>query len=232
MKREDARERWAALVDQVNEARAAYYQHDAPRLSDIEYDRLYADLLALEQEFPELVSGESPTQTVGGTRSEMFDPVEHLQRMYSLDNVFDVDELDAWFERVRHGLGVLPSLLCELKIDGLAVDAVYVDGALTTLATRGDGRVGEDVTYNARFIPGVPQRLTARGGAVPRLLEVRGEIFFTVEDFERINSEQQELGLPVFANPRNTAAGSLRQRIDKREAELQQVTSDARSGAR
>ena len=232
MKREDARERWAELVDQVNEARAAYYQHDAPRLSDIEYDHLYADLLALEQEFPELVSGESPTQTVGGTRSEMFDPVEHLQRMYSLDNVFDVDELDAWFERVRHGLGVLPSLLCELKIDGLAVDAVYVDGALTTLATRGDGRVGEDVTYNARFIPGVPQRLTARGGAVPRLLEVRGEIFFTVADFERINSEQQELALPVFANPRNTAAGSLRQRIDKREAELQQVTSDARSGAR
>ncbi len=232
MDRDAARTRWAELVDLVNSARAAYYQHDAPRLSDAEYDALYAELVALEGAHPELASGESPTQTVGGARSEMFEPVEHLQRMYSLDNAFDADELDAWFERVRQGLGSIPPMLCELKIDGLAVDAVYRDGRLATLATRGDGRVGEDVTYNARFIPSVPQVLVAADGVVPRLLEVRGEIFFPVADFERINAEQVDLGLPVFANPRNTAAGSLRQRIDRREDELAAVRAEGRSGDR
>jgi DNA ligase (NAD+) len=216
-----ARARWAELVDAVNTARAEYYQADAARLSDVEYDRLFAELLDLERAHPELVSGESPTQTVGGQRSEMFEPVEHLQRLYSLDNAFSVDELQAWLDRVTSGLGRVPHLLCELKIDGLAVDAVYVEGRLRSLATRGDGRVGEDVTYNARYIPAVPQRLTpAPGAVVPPLLEVRGEIFFPVADFERINSEQQDLGLPAFANPRNTAAGSLRQRVDRREVEL------------
>lgn len=232
MDRDAARARWCDLVDQVNQARSAYYQQDAPRLSDAEYDLLFAELVQLEVEFPELAGGESPTQTVGGVRSEMFEPVEHLQRMYSLDNAFDTDELDAWFERVSNGLGSVPPMLCELKIDGLAVDAVYVDGRLSTLATRGDGRVGEDVTYNARFIPSVPQRLTAALGSVPRLLEVRGEIFFPVADFERINAEQVDLGLPVFANPRNTAAGSLRQRIDRREEELAAVRAEGRSGDR
>ena len=148
-----ARARWTELVDVINAARSAYYQQDAPTLSDAEYDALYAELVALEQANPHLVSGESPTQTVGGQRSEMFEPVEHLQRLYSLDNAFDTDELTAWLDRVESGLGALPDLLCELKIDGLAVDAVYVDGVLTTLATRGDGRVGEDVTYNVRYIP-------------------------------------------------------------------------------
>ena len=219
--REGARVRWAELVDAINAARSEYYQADAPRLSDAEYDALFAELVALEQVHPELVSGESPTQTVGGQRSEMFEPVEHLQRMYSLDNAFSEAELQAWLDRVESGLGEVPHLLCELKIDGLAVDAVYVDGRLRTLATRGDGRVGEDVTFNARYIPAVPQRLaSAAGRPIPPLLEVRGEIFFAVADFERINAEQQDLGLPAFANPRNTAAGSLRQRVDRREAEL------------
>jgi DNA ligase (NAD+) len=228
-----ARARWTDLVDVINRARAEYYQADAPTLSDAEYDALYAELVALEQANPHLVSGESPTQTVGGQRSEMFEPVEHLQRMYSLDNAFDVDELQAWLDRVESGLGSVPELLCELKIDGLAVDAVYVDGRLRTLATRGDGRVGEDVTYNVRYLPSVPQRLeSATGSPVPRLLEVRGEIFFPVADFERINAEQQDLGLPAFANPRNTAAGSLRQRVDRREAELAAVRAEARPGDR
>lgn len=227
---ERTEDRWAVLVDQINAARREYYQQDAPRLSDAEYDALYAELVELERLHPELAGGESPTQTVGGSRSEMFEPVEHLQRMYSLDNAFDAEELSAWLDRVRQGLGEMPSMLCELKIDGLAVDAVYRNGRLATLATRGDGRVGEDVTYNARFIPGVPQELSGQG--VPALLEVRGEIFFTVADFERINREQQDLGLPVFANPRNTAAGSLRQRIDRREDELSQARAEARSGAR
>jgi DNA ligase (NAD+) len=230
MSTDGERQRWTELVDLVNAARAAYYQQDAPRLSDAEYDALYAELVEIERRHPELVGGESPTQTVGGTRSEMFEPVEHLQRMYSLDNAFEPEELDAWFDRVRSGLGEVPAMLCELKIDGLAVDAVYRNGVLATLATRGDGRVGEDVTYNARFIPGVPQRLV--GDDVPALLEVRGEIFFTVADFERINSEQQDLGLPAFANPRNTAAGSLRQRVDRREEELAIARVDARGGAR
>jgi DNA ligase (NAD+) len=228
-----ARARWTELVDVINAARAAYYQHDAPTLSDAEYDALYTELSALEQANPHLVSGESPTQTVGGERSEMFEPVEHLQRLYSLDNAFDTDELTAWLARVESGLGTLPELLCELKIDGLAVDAVYVDGTLTTLATRGDGRVGEDVTYNVRYIPSVPRRLaSASGRPVPRLLEVRGEVFLPVADFERINAEQQDMGLPAFANPRNTAAGSLRQRVDRREAELAAARADGRSGER
>ena len=226
------RTRWAELVDAVNEARIAYYQQDAPRLSDAEYDALYGELVELERLHPELASGESPTQTVGGARSEMFEPVEHLVRMYSLDNAFDAAELDAWFDRVESGLGSLPAMLCELKIDGLAVDAVYRHGRLTSLATRGDGTVGEDVTYNARFIPAVPKSLEPVDGEVPALLEVRGEIFFPVADFNRINAEQAELGLPVFANPRNTAAGSLRQRIDRREQDLDVVRAEGRTGAR
>ncbi len=229
----EVRARWAELVDAINRARTEYYQQDAPHLSDAEYDALYAELVTLEQAHPELASGESPTQTVGGQRSEMFEPVEHLQRMYSLDNAFDEDELGAWFDRVESALDSIPELLCELKIDGLAVDAVYVNGHLRTLATRGDGRVGEDVTYNARFIPAVPQRLASASGApMPALLEVRGEIFFPVADFERINAEQQDLGLPVFANPRNTAAGSLRQRVDRRETELAAVRAEQRTGER
>jgi DNA ligase (NAD+) len=229
----DARARWTELVDTINAARVAYYQEDAATLADVEYDALYAELVALEQQNPHLASGESPTQTVGGQRSEMFEPVTHLQRLYSLDNAFDVDELQAWLDRVEQGLGELPELLCELKIDGLAVDAVYRDGRLTSLATRGDGTVGEDVTYNVRHIPSVPQRLTSQSGRpIPRLLEVRGEIFFPLVDFERINSEQQDLGLPAFANPRNTAAGSLRQRVDRREAELAAVRAEGRAGDR
>ncbi len=232
MATEAERTRWAELVDAINEARVAYYQQDAPRLSDAEYDALYSELIELERQHPELASGESPTQTVGGARSEMFEPVEHLMRMYSLDNAFDAEELDAWFDRVQSGLGAVPAMLCELKIDGLAVDAVYRHGRLESLATRGDGTVGEDVTYNAQFIPAVPKVLDPVDGRVPALLEVRGEIFFPVADFDRINAEQADLGLPVFANPRNTAAGSLRQRIDRRERDLDAVRAEGREGAR
>ena len=222
-----ARARWEDLVAQVNEARSRYYQSDRPTLADEEYDALYRELVELENAYPELASGESPTQTVGGERSEMFEPVEHLQRMYSLDNVFDEGELDAWFERVAKGVGRVPAMLCELKIDGLAVDAVYMEGVLTSLATRGDGRVGEDVTANAAHIPAIPQRLT--GAAIPSLVEVRGEIHFTIADFTTINAEQLEDGLPSFANPRNAAAGTLRQRVDKKLVELREAE---RTGAR
>ena len=214
-------QRWTELVELINQARAAYYQHDRPAISDDEYDQLFRELTELEASWPELATADSPTQSVGGQPAGMFAPVEHLQRMYSLDNVFDNAELDAWLARIEAGLGSIPELLCELKIDGLAVDAVYRGGRLHSLATRGDGVTGEDVTFNAQFIPGIPQQLRPRKGMkVPALLEVRGEVFFPVEAFERLNEEQLNLGLTAFANPRNAAAGSLRQRVDRRQQDL------------
>jgi DNA ligase (NAD+) len=229
---EEARARWAELVDAINEARERYYQRDAPTISDEEYDADYRELVELESAHPELASGESPTQTVGGSRAEMFEPVEHLMRMYSLDNAFSIDEVQAWAARVDRSVDEQPALLCELKVDGLAVDLVYVDGRLRTVATRGDGTVGEDVTYNASFIPGIPKSL--RGA--PALLEVRGEIYFPLDEFESVNDEQLALGRSPFANPRNAAAGSLRQRIDRRQEDLAEVEARSkgteRQGAR
>ena len=213
-------------MERVEAARTAYYQHDAPTLSDAEYDALFADVVALEAEHPALVSQDSPTQSVGGSRAEMFDPVQHLERLYSLDNAFTDEELSAWAERVEGAVDRFPAVLCELKIDGLAVDIVYRSGRLVSVATRGDGRVGEDVTYNAQFIAAIPARLTPTGDTpMPALVEVRGEVFFPVADFERINDEQLAMGRSPFANPRNTAAGTLRQRIDRREEELAKATA-------
>ena len=218
----EVRARWAELAEVIDDARRRYYVDDAPTLSDDEYDRAYRELVELEQRFPELASADSPTQSVGGARSEMFDPVEHLQRLLSLDNAFSIDEVAAWASRVEGSVGELPSLLCELKVDGLAVDIVYENGRLRTLATRGDGRVGEDVTLNSRFIPAIPAELT--GGTarhpIPELVEVRGEVFFPVAEFNELNAEMLALGLPAFANPRNAGAGSLRQRVDRREEEV------------
>ncbi len=223
---ENVHERWAELVDQVEAARVAYHQHDAPTLADAEYDALFAELVALEAAHPELAVAGSPTQVVGGTRAEMFDPVEHIERLYSLDNAFTPEELSAWAERIRGAVGGFPPVLCELKIDGLAVDIVYRHGRLSSVATRGDGRVGEDVTYNAQFIGAIPETLNPGAGvAVPDLVEVRGEVFFPVADFQRINDEQLALGRSPFANPRNTAAGTLRQRIDRREEDLSKATA-------
>ncbi len=217
----DPRAQWAQLAAQVQAAREAYYQRDAPTLSDADYDVLFAELVALESAHPELAGPQSPTASVGGAVAEMFDPVTHLERMYSLDNAFTDDELVAWALRVERGVGHFPPVLCELKIDGLAVDLVYRAGRLVSVATRGDGWVGEDVTYNAQHIASIPARLSPAGDLpVPELVEVRGEVFFPVADFERINDEQLALGRSPFANPRNTAAGTLRQRVDRREEEL------------
>lgn len=223
----DPAEEHAALVAAVEEHRRRYYELDAPTVSDEEYDRLERRLRSLEQEHPELASDQSPTATVGGVVSEMFEPVEHLERMYSLDNAFDLDELQAWAARVENGLGHFPHMLCELKVDGLAVDLVYRQGRLVSLATRGDGRTGEDVTYNVQFMTGVPQRLTASDPQlpVPELLEVRGEVYFPLSVFEEINAHVMEQGRSPFANPRNAAAGTLRQRVDRRLDEL----ADARA---
>ncbi len=212
------RARWEELAAAVEQARFEYYQRDAPRLSDAEYDALFVELTELEQHFPELQRADSPTQTVGGARSEMFEPVEHLQRMMSLDNAFGLDEFAAWAARVEKDLGEIPAMLCELKIDGLAVDLVYRNGRLASLATRGDGRVGEDVTYNARFIPSIPQTLSG----APALVEVRGEVYFPVVEFGELNEQMLALGRSPFANPRNAGAGTLRQRVDRRQAEIEE----------
>jgi len=217
------RQRWADLVDLITQARTRYYQHDRPTISDDEYDLAFVQLRQLEQAFPELISGESPTQTVGGYQSEMFDPVTHLERMLSLDNAFDESELEAWWHRVtRDGNEGMP-LLCELKVDGLAVDMVYAHGQLRTVATRGDGRVGEDVTHNARMIPAIPTQLITDEPI--DIIEVRGEVYFPLVAFEQINAEQLAAGGSPFANPRNAAAGTLRQRVDRREQDLAAVES-------
>ncbi|MGB2738087.1 MAG: NAD-dependent DNA ligase LigA [Candidatus Nanopelagicales bacterium] len=216
------RNRWQELVDGINDARIRYYQRDAPTIDDGEYDALYRELVDLETAFPMLVTGDSPTQTVGGARSEMFDPVEHLEPMMSLDNAFGMAELTAWTDRIVKELTELPALLCELKVDGLAVDLVYRRGRLQSLATRGDGRTGEDVTANVRFLPAIPTELVAGADSlpIPELLEVRGEVYFPVAEFSKINDQMLELGRSPFANPRNAGAGTLRQRVDKREREL------------
>lgn len=227
-----ARKRWEELVDAINTARSAYYQRERPTISDAEYDRLYRELEDLERTHPELASGESPTQTVGGERSEMFEPVQHLVRLFSLDNAFDDKELTAWFDRIRRVLGSVPRLLCEVKIDGLAVDLVYRDGVLVSVATRGDGVTGEDITYNARFIEAIPERLTS--DKPPALLEVRGEVFLSTANFDKVNDQQMAAGMTPFANPRNAASGTIRQRMDKRLEELEsaRASSSARSSTR
>lgn len=225
---EQARARWQLLVTRIEEARSRYYQHDAPTISDEEYDSAFRELMELETKFPQLQTADSPTQSVGGTTSEMFEPVEHLVRMYSLDNVFSEIELTDWAARIERGLDAQPEYLCELKVDGLAVDIVYERGRLKSLATRGDGRVGEDVTFNVQFMPCIPAQLDGTKVAAPDLLEVRGEVYFAVADFEELNREQNDRGLPAFANPRNAAAGTLRQRTDRRI----EAVSEARAKSR
>jgi DNA ligase (NAD+) len=209
----EARERHQELSEQVEDARWRYYVLDQPTLSDADFDQRLRELEALEERFPELRTPDSPTQKVGGAVSTEFTPVDHLQRMESLDNAFSYEELEAWYSRLqREGLDS-PDLLCELKVDGLAINILYEDGRLVRALTRGDGRTGEDVTPNVRTIDSVPHRLTGTDEfPVPELLEVRGEVFLPVEAFERLNVSMTEAGRPVFANPRNAAAGSLRQK--------------------
>ncbi|SPF67591.1 DNA ligase (NAD+) [Propionibacterium ruminifibrarum] len=206
--------RHAELVGLVEDAQQAYYGHDAPVLTDAAYDAMMVELERLENDFPELRTPDSPTQRVGaGQAISDFAPVEHPQQMLSLDDVFSLDELGEWMSRTTAALGHEPTWLCEVKIDGLAVDLQYADGSLTTAATRGDSYVGEDITSNARTIGAIPQRLTATEALpVPALVEARGEVFFPVEDFNAFNAELERAGKQVFANPRNAAAGSLRQK--------------------
>ncbi|MGB3284724.1 NAD-dependent DNA ligase LigA [Mycolicibacter algericus] len=210
----DIRRQWHDLAEEVREHQFRYYIKDAPIITDGEFDDLFNRLLALEDRYPELRTADSPTQLVGGAGfTTDFTPAEHLERMLSLEDVFSPDELTAWAGRVAGEIGGDTTYLCELKVDGVALGLVYRGGRLVSGATRGDGRVGEDVTLNARTIADIPEFLTPDGEfPIPAVLEVRGEVYFRLEDFEALNAGLVAEGKPPFANPRNSAAGSLRQK--------------------
>ncbi|MCY7326580.1 MAG: NAD-dependent DNA ligase LigA, partial [Microbacteriaceae bacterium] len=200
-----------ALTGRILELRDAYYDRDTVLVSDKEYDALLRRLQELERLFPELQSQDSPTQTIGGrAETTLFAPVRHADRMLSLDNVFSTEEFGAWAAKVERDSGRSVHYLCELKIDGLAINLRYENGVLVTAATRGDGVVGEDVTENVAWVPSIPRRLAGSGH--PPLVEVRGEVFFAVAAFRDLNAEQAAAGDRIFANPRNAASGSLRQK--------------------
>ena len=212
----EAREQHALLAEQIEEHRFRYYVNDAPVVSDTEFDKLLRRLEAVEDEYPELRTPDSPTQKVAGAYATDFASVQHRERLLSLDNAFDDDELGTWADRVAAELGPPDNahspyhFLCELKVDGLAVNLTYEQGRLTRAATRGDGRTGEDITPNVRTIADIPDRLA--GERVPALVEIRGEVYFPGEKFEELNARLVEGGDKPFANPRNAAAGSLRQK--------------------
>ncbi|MEV4975069.1 NAD-dependent DNA ligase LigA [Streptomyces scopuliridis] len=210
----EARERHAQLAEQIEEHRFRYYVNDQPVISDGEFDTLLRSLEALEEEHPELRTPDSPTQKVAGAYETDFAAVQHRERMLSLDNAFDDAELATWADRVAKDVGTPDfHFLCELKVDGLAVNLTYEHGRLTRAATRGDGRTGEDITPNVRTIAEIPHRLA--GERVPELVEIRGEVYFPMEAFQELNARLVAAGDKPFANPRNAAAGSLRQKDPK-----------------
>lgn len=211
---EELKEHYAQLIEQVRASRQQYYVDDAPTISDAAYDAMYRELEELEALHPEIVANDSPTQEVGGEVSTAFAPVVHLSRMYSLEDVFSIEELKAWFEKTEANAtriaGEKPQWLTELKIDGLAINLLYRKGKLVRAATRGDGTTGEDVTHNVLTIKSIPTQLAGKGW--PEEVEVRGEIFISSADFKKLNEGIVEEGRAPFANPRNAAAGSLRQK--------------------
>ena len=209
MTKTTAKKRVRELRDAIDHHSYRYHVLDDPEIADAEYDALVGELLALEERYPDLVTPDSPTQRVGAPPSDMFAPVEHRSRMMSLDNVFSLEELLAWGKRAERLIGDADGYVVEQKMDGVAVNLIYEDGVLVKGATRGDGRVGEDITANLRTIPSVPLKLR---GKAPKVLEARGEVFMRTDDFERLNERLGEAGLKTFSNPRNSAAGSLRQK--------------------
>lgn len=211
---DEIRHEWTDLAEQATAHQFAYHVKDSPTVSDGEYDSLMKRLNALEEEFPSLRTPESPTQSVGGAVfSTDFESVDHLERMLSLDNAFSPEEMVEWNARVTRDAGSAFHYLCELKIDGLAINLLYEKGRLTRALTRGDGRTGEDVTLNVRTVRGIPTELKGtKNHPVPDLVEVRGEVYFPIEAFGELNAQLVEAGKPPYANPRNTAAGSLRQK--------------------
>lgn len=215
---DQARARAEELTAAILDLQDAYYRRDALLVSDAEYDELMRELDAIEREYPELQGADSPTQAVGFGRGELFSPVVHAQRMFSLDNVFDDGEMALWATKITSSFPDA-QFLCELKIDGLALNLRYQQGRLVSAATRGDGVTGEDVTDNAVLVPGIPRVL--HGVGHPELVEVRGEVFFPIDAFEALNARQAAAGDKVFANPRNAASGTLRQKSEgKKDAQL------------
>lgn len=204
-----ARHRIIELTQEIRDHQFKYYVLDAPSITDAQFDALLKELQALEAKHPELLEPDSPSLGVGGGFATTFEQHDHIEKMMSLDNVFDGDELDAWFDRVEKE-SPQPEYLCELKVDGLAINLLYQDGQLVRALTRGNGVTGEDVTLNVKTIKGLPHNLT--GQKIPTLIEVRGEVFLPVAAFNQLNEELEEAGKPLFANPRNCAAGSLRQK--------------------
>ena len=204
-----ARHRISELTNEIRDHQFKYYVLDAPTVTDAQFDALLKELQALEAKHPELLEPDSPTLGVGGGFATTFEQHDHIEKMMSLDNVFDLEELAAWFDRVEKE-SPSPQYLCELKVDGLAINLLYEDGQLTRALTRGNGVTGEDVTLNVKTIKGLPHAL--KGKKIPSQIEIRGEVFLPVAAFNQLNEELEEAGKQLFANPRNCAAGSLRQK--------------------
>lgn len=207
-----------ALRAEIAARSKEYYDNDAPTISDYDYDNLMLRLEALEAEHPELVAPDSPTQRVGGSVSEQFNPVRHIVPLESLNDVFSFPELESFILRTNEALGIAAQYTIEPKIDGLSVAIEYIDGALSLGATRGDGLIGEDVTENIKTIRNLPKKLKD----APRRLIVRGEVYMSKNTFIRLNEERELKGEKLFANPRNAAAGSLRQ-LDSRVCKARQL---------
>ncbi|CAN2235050.1 NAD-dependent DNA ligase LigA [Candidatus Planktophila dulcis] len=205
----EARHRITELTQEIRDHQFKYYVLDAPSITDAAFDKLLKELEALEAKHPQLLEPDSPSLGVGGGFATAFDQHDHIEKMMSLDNVFDSDELATWFDRVEKESST-PEYLCELKVDGLAINLLYENGQLTRALTRGNGVTGEDVTLNVKTIKGLPHTLSGKN--IPSLIEVRGEVFLPVAAFNQLNEELEEAGKPLFANPRNCAAGSLRQK--------------------
>ena len=208
MTNSDVRREMAALAEEIRDHQYRYYVLDKPQISDAEFDSLWKKLVALEKKYPELRDPHTPTLDVGGGFATHFEQYDHREKMMSLDNAFGEDELDAWFERVAKD-STNNSWLCEVKVDGLAINLLYENGKLTRALTRGNGTTGEDVTLNIKTISSIPHQLK---GKFPSIVEVRGEVFFPLKKFNELNESLEESGKSVFANPRNAAAGSLRQK--------------------
>ena len=197
------------LINEIRDHQFKYYVLDQPTITDAQFDDLLKELQKLEQKNPELREPDSPTQHIGGGFSTQFEQRDHIEKMMSLDNVFDLDELSTWFDRVEKEISA-PQYLCEVKVDGLAINLTYENGVLTRGLTRGNGTTGEDVTLNVKTIKNLPHSL--QGKKLPSLIEIRGEVFFPIAAFNELNESLEEAGKQLFANPRNGAAGSLRQK--------------------